>query len=72
MARRRKAKASKRVKSTDLKRPCSSGKRPYAQPGEARAAYPGANVYRCPDCKKWHTADPVRRRARQARGRRAA
>lgn len=70
MSRRRKrGKGKKWVKKTDLKRLCSSGKRGYAQAGEAQAVLSDAVVYKCEECRKFHLADPVRRRARQARAR---
>jgi transcription elongation factor Elf1 len=68
--RRRKKHPHKWVKRTERKRTCPSGKHPYAKPGEARAALPNAVVYTCEDCGKYHVADPVRRRARQARAQR--
>jgi hypothetical protein len=67
---RRKKHPRKWVKKTDLKRVCPSGKQPFAKPGEAAAACPDRVVYRCEDCGKYHVADPVSRRARQARARR--
>lgn len=70
MSRRRKKHPRKWVKKTDLKRTCPSRKHGYAQPGEAIAACPNHEVYRCPDCGKFHVADPLSRRARQARARR--
>lgn len=71
MSRRHRKKHPRRwVKRTDRKRECPSGKRGFAQPGEARAALPDGDIYRCDDCKRWHAADPVPRRERQARARR--
>lgn len=68
--RRREKHPRKWIKRTDLKRTCPSGKRTFAQPGEARAAAPGRVVYTCEDCGKYHVADPMPRRERQARARR--
>jgi len=70
VSRRRKKHPRKWVKRTDRKRECPSGKRGFAQPGEARAALPRGVVYTCADCGKYHVADPVPRRERQVRARR--
>jgi hypothetical protein len=70
VSRRRKKHLRKWVKKSDLKRTCPSGKATFAKAGEAAAACPDHKVYRCEDCGKFHVADPIRRRERQARARR--
>jgi hypothetical protein len=62
----RKKHPKKWVKRTDEKRTCPSGKQGYAKPGEAKAIRSDLNVYRCPDCKRYHLADPVTPRMRRA------
>lgn len=66
---RRKKHPRKWVKKTDVKRTCPSGKRDFAKKGEAQAAHPDLTVYRCPDCKRFHVADPIGRKERQRRAR---
>lgn len=64
---RRKKHKRKWVKRNELKRTCESGKIGYAQRGEAQARNPKLNVYRCPDCKEWHLANPIGRKERRRR-----
>jgi hypothetical protein len=69
MAHHRKKHPRKWVKKTDRKRVCPSGKLGYAKHGEAQAVRPDFNVYRCPDCKRFHVANPIGRLERQRRAR---
>ena len=63
----RKKHPQKWVKRSDMKRPCPSGKRSFAKPGEAKAQKPHLAVYRCSTCKQYHLADPVGRKERRRR-----
>jgi hypothetical protein len=65
----RKKHRRKWVKRTDVKRRCPSGKHGYAKSGEAQAKRPDLNVYRCPECKRFHPADPIGRKERKRRAR---
>jgi hypothetical protein len=71
VARHRKARIGGRIKKTDQKRYCPSGKVGFKQKGDAKASAAARrktlNVYRCPDCKLWHLANPIGRTERRRR-----